>query len=86
MNCSSLTHTFFFCFSKEKIHLVNKFVNVKNVYKGHVKDLGMVYKKLAHDSELEKLDDLICEGRLSECPQHGDRKKEPCRPPVKQPE
>lgn len=54
----------------EKIHLLNKLSNVKNVYFGRINGEEFVYKKLAHDAELAVVDDFLCNGGLVKCREH----------------
>lgn len=60
-----LYYTFFY--RVQKLHHVNLLSNVKNVYFGKLHGIEFVYKKLAHDAELQETDRLICNGALKRC-------------------
>ena len=46
-------------------------MNIKNVYFGEINGVEIVYKKLAHDTELDLVDSYITSGGLRLCAEHG---------------
>jgi len=54
-------------FRVEAFYYINSIVNVKNVYFGRLNGLELVFKKLAHTDELERVDTYLCRGGFSQC-------------------